>query len=159
MNLKLTEEQAQAVINSQEAKLGKLNMRLKRAHVTMKYLTRVTRTLSIAEIEKVIKHLEGLMDSDSRQAEETGYSDLNHTAVLERQDEYKALLELEDTKRWEKAKVPMLGYLYQYATNGYDDMAARNVEFEVNELMEKYLWRKGEPETPDFFSSHGLTME
>lgn len=153
MKLELTEAQAQAVINSQERQIAALRLRLVRAHVTMKYLTGTKQCLTVAQIKAAMNHLMGLIESDSRQGEETGYRDLDHDAIEARHAEYAALLERDNDVR----KVPVLGYHYQFVINGHDDVSARNVEGHVKSLMTKYLWVEGEPETPAYFSSPGLS--
>lgn len=163
MNLDLTQEQAQAVISSQAAQLKALKLRMRRAHVTMKYLVRASVNVTVGQVNDAIAHLNSLIDSDSEQAERTGYSDIDHRVVEQRIEELQAFLDSGDTKRWNRVKLPVLSYHYQFIVNGYDDSAASNVAFETNELMNKYLWRDGEPLTPNFFSSppgkDGLDME
>lgn len=152
MNLNLTQDQAQAVIDSQAEQIKALKLRLAKAHVTMKYLTRAELPVTPAELRSVIAHLEEAMDADNVQAAETGYSDLNHGAMQERVEQFQKLLDQAGSR---SVKLPMLGYHHVYLRS-FSDGEANNVESYVASLMTKHLWREGEPETPNFFSSHGM---
>ena len=64
MQLKLTAAQAQTVIDSQARELAALKLRLKRAHVTLKYMTRATGQLTPALLQSAVASLQSLIDCD-----------------------------------------------------------------------------------------------
>lgn len=161
MNLKLTEAQAQAVINAQAAEIAALKLRMVKAHVTMKYLNG-RRELKREVIERAIAHIRDLIAGDEYRVDDEGAEHLpqyNHEALEATIAQYEALYTDKASHYGTMIMVPYLSYLYQFATNGYDDVRASNTEGQVERLMTNYLWREGEPETPSHFSSPGLSMD
>lgn len=158
MNLNLTQEQAQAVIDAQERELKALRLRLTQAHVTMKYMVRMTGQLTPMLRTQAVAALQELLDSDQPEGpDDWGYQPrYNHSVLEELIEQYQAL---ERDPKWSVIygiELPMLSYLWQFAVNRHNDSRARNVVCDVERLMTKYLWRSGEPETPDHFSTPGL---
>jgi len=152
MNLELTETEAQAVINSQRAKLGVLQGRLTRAHVCWHYVNSQKAYITPEQVEKAIKYL-------THQLEQCycHERDLDEDEITDLIKQYKDLREQRFPLWHEKrgAEVPIMGMLYQLVIN---DMDAKKASYNVHhfEEMPKYLWKEGEPVAPKHFSSNGV---
>ena len=93
MNIELTAEQAQAVINSQAAQIAALKQRMIKAHVTMKYLNG-RRELKRDVIAAAIAHIRGLIADDEYRVDDEGFEHLpqyNHEALEATIAQYEAL--------------------------------------------------------------------
>ena len=123
-------------------------------------MTRATGQLTPALLQSAVASLQSLIDCDQPEdRDDFGFSPrYDHGAIESVIEQYEALKQDPKWNTHHGLKVPLLGYLFQYAVNGHDERAARNLEYEIERLMTSYLWVKGEPETPDFFSSNGLNM-
>lgn len=159
MNVELTADEAQRVINSQRKQIGDLKGRLLRAHICTSYLnSEHVVPLTDKQLEAAIKHMRGLIDSDQPSGPEDWdfHRQYDHEAIEERIKEFEVLLAKSKEKfSHNRVNVPIYSYAFWYIMTSYDDSRARG-QVDMFESLRKYLWKEGEPVPPNHFSSNGV---
>ena len=157
LELTVTAEQAQSIIDSQQREISALKGRLIRAHITSKYLARASAYVTPTRIELAIKELRSMIDNDQPDdAEDYGFQPRYDHSKIE--DMILKMAELSERKDFHKdfgIRLPIISEMYQIINRSAWDDDTDSLESKVI-MLQGYLHKDGEPETPDFFSSDGV---
>lgn len=153
MNLELTADEAQRVINSQRREISELKGRLRRAWTQTHYMDGKSYPgafLTPTMIDAAIKHLK-----DLRHLAECGNPDYSETECEELIALYENTKKERDYNQYRGIKVSMFDFRFLFVVTNYNERAAiQHSESMVN--LRKHLLKDGEEAPPThWFSGPG----
>lgn len=152
MNLELTADEAQRVINSQRREIGELKGRLARAWTATHYIDNkyYGAYLKPTQIDAARGHLKDLLH-----LAECGNPDYSEDDISELIKLYDDLKTSKDYNEYNGIRVSLFDFAFLFIMTNYDERVARQQSKSMEELR-KFLVKDGEPIPPDhWFSGPG----